>query len=76
MPKLALAIDDKSSLNILKELEDLPLVVKIGPIVFLEEGFSLLKALKQSGFEVFLDLKFHDIPNTVLKAVEVCAKTT
>lgn len=74
MLKLALAIDDKSSLNILKELEGLPLVVKIGPIVFLEEGFSLLKALKQSGFEVFLDLKFHDIPNTVLKAVEVCAK--
>lgn len=74
MSKLALAIDDKSSLNILKELEGLPLVVKIGPIVFLEEGFSLLKSLKQSGFEVFLDLKFHDIPNTVLKAVEVCAR--
>ncbi|MGC8676712.1 MAG: orotidine-5'-phosphate decarboxylase [Hydrogenobaculum sp.] len=74
MSKLALAIDDKNSLNILKELVGLPLVVKIGPIVFLEEGFSLLKALKQSGFEVFLDLKFHDIPNTVLKAVEVCAK--
>ncbi|MGC8650581.1 MAG: orotidine-5'-phosphate decarboxylase [Hydrogenobaculum sp.] len=74
MSKLALAIDDKSSLNILKELAGLPLVVKIGPIVFLEEGFSLLKALKQSSFEVFLDLKFHDIPNTVLKAVEVCAK--
>ncbi|MGC8588517.1 MAG: orotidine-5'-phosphate decarboxylase [Hydrogenobaculum sp.] len=74
MSKLALAIDDKNSLNILKELAGLPLVVKIGPIVFLEEGFSLLKSLKQSGFEVFLDLKFHDIPNTVLKAVEVCAK--
>ncbi len=74
MPKLALAIDDKNSLNWLKELKSYPLVVKIGPIVFLEEGFSLLKALKQDGFEVFLDLKFHDIPNTVLHAVEVCAK--
>ncbi len=74
MPKLALAIDDKNSLKLLKELQNYPLVVKIGPIVFLEEGFPLLKALKQDGFEIFLDLKFHDIPNTVLKAVEVCAK--
>ncbi|GAB6078207.1 orotidine-5'-phosphate decarboxylase [Hydrogenobaculum acidophilum] len=74
MPKLTLAIDNKNYLDTLKELKGFPIVVKIGPIVFLEEGFSLLKALKQDGFEVFLDLKFHDIPNTVLKTVEVCAK--
>ncbi len=74
MAKLALAIDDKKYLGFLKEVQGLPLVIKIGPIVFLEEGFYLLKALKQNGFDVFLDLKLHDIPNTVLKSVEVCAR--
>lgn len=72
MPKLAFALDDKSLLPFLKELEGFDIIIKVGPIVFLEEGKFLLKALKASGFEVFLDLKFHDIPNTVLKSVEAC----
>ncbi len=73
MPKLAFAIDDPHMLSILEDLQGLDIILKIGPIIFLKEGFSLIKALKQDGFSIFLDLKFHDIPNTVSKSVEVCA---
>ncbi len=46
---------------------------KVGLELFLRDGVSALKMLKKKGKKVFLDLKFHDIPNTVSRAVESSA---
>ena len=43
--------------------------LKIGMELFYKEGPGLVKKLKKMGFKIFLDLKLHDIPNTVEKAM-------
>ena len=48
--------------------------VKVGKELFTTAGPAILDGLHKLGFDVFLDLKFHDIPNTVAKAVEVAAR--
>ena len=45
--------------------------VKIGMELFYSEGPQIVRALKQRGHKIFLDLKLHDIPNTVKKAMAV-----
>ncbi|MBE9562760.1 MAG: orotidine-5'-phosphate decarboxylase [Proteobacteria bacterium] len=47
--------------------------VKIGKELFTRSGPILVEKLVAKGFEVFLDLKYHDIPNTVAKACSVAA---
>lgn len=47
--------------------------VKVGKELYTREGPAILRALHDRGFDVFLDLKFHDIPNTVAKACAVAA---
>lgn len=47
--------------------------VKVGKELFTSAGPSVIESLHKLGFEVFLDLKFHDIPNTVASAVKVAA---
>ncbi len=47
--------------------------VKVGKELFTRCGPPLLKSLQQRGFEIFLDLKFHDIPNTVAGGARAAA---
>jgi len=47
--------------------------LKIGKELFIGEGFELVRYFTASGHEVFLDLKFHDIPNTVARACQAAA---
>lgn len=50
-------------------LQDEKPYLKIGMELFYKEGPSLVKDLKKEGFKIFLDLKLHDIPTTVKKAM-------
>lgn len=50
------------------------LYVKIGLELFLQEGSSIIKKIKDLGHEIFLDLKLHDIPNTVKSAMRGLAR--
>ena len=45
-------------------------MVKVGLQLFVSEGWELISAIKQKNFDIFLDLKLHDIPNTVKKATK------
>ncbi|MFD2189717.1 orotidine-5'-phosphate decarboxylase [Pistricoccus aurantiacus] len=48
--------------------------LKVGKELFTRSGPDVLQALHGRGFDVFLDLKFHDIPNTVASAVQAAAE--
>lgn len=48
--------------------------VKVGKELFTRCGPPIVEALQAQGFDVFLDLKFHDIPNTTAKAVRAAAE--
>ena len=48
--------------------------VKIGMELFYAEGPEIVRAIKARGHQIFLDLKLHDIPNTVKKAMAVLSK--
>ena len=45
--------------------------VKIGMELFYAEGPEIVREIKKRGHKIFLDLKLHDIPNTVMKAMKV-----
>jgi orotidine-5'-phosphate decarboxylase len=55
----------------LKKLRGRTPYLKVGMELFYAAGPQLVRELKANGFKVFLDLKLHDIPNTVMKAMSV-----
>ncbi|MGB0375020.1 MAG: orotidine-5'-phosphate decarboxylase [Opitutales bacterium] len=67
---LALDCEDrKSALDLIKPLQGHLKWVKIGLQMFTAYGLPFVNEIKSMGYNVFLDLKLHDIPNTVAKAI-------
>jgi orotidine-5'-phosphate decarboxylase len=70
---IIVAIDeqDKASFNrILDSLDPNLCMVKIGSVSFNALGHDIVHSAADKGFDIFLDLKLHDIPNTVKKSIE------
>lgn len=61
----------KETLEFLSLFQTRKPYVKIGMELFYSEGPSIVRQIKQRGHKIFLDLKLHDIPNTVNKAMRV-----
>lgn len=71
---VALDYNEKSAaLNFVERINPLDCRLKIGKEMFTKYGPQFVEELQKKGFDVFLDLKFHDIPNTVAKAVQAAA---
>jgi orotidine-5'-phosphate decarboxylase len=71
MAEVVLALDLPTAAEAMRLLERIPTTpwVKVGSILMTREGAPLVRALVARGHRVFLDLKWHDIPNTVAGAV-------
>jgi orotidine-5'-phosphate decarboxylase len=69
---LALDVDDRvAALRLAKELQPFFGVAKVGLELFTATGPATIATLMDLGYEIFLDLKLHDIPNTVNRAAAV-----
>ena len=62
-----------AALPLVEQLDPARCRLKVGKQLFTREGPAAVTPLVKRGFDVFLDLKFHDIPNTVAKAVLAAA---
>ncbi len=75
-PRIIVALDFSSTeqaLRLAKMLDPMLCRVKIGKELYTAAGPTIVEKLMRDDFEVFLDLKFHDIPNTVANACKVAA---
>ena len=75
-PKIIVALDFPSqnpALELVDKLDPSKCRLKVGKELFTRSGPQLVEGLQRRGFEVFLDLKFHDIPNTTSAAVAAAA---
>lgn len=78
MAELVIALDfdnAPAALNMARTLQNRVKWLKVGLELFCAAGPEIVAALRTSGFKVFLDLKFYDIPNTVAGAVRAAAQT-
>ncbi|PSM51774.1 orotidine-5'-phosphate decarboxylase [Campylobacter blaseri] len=60
----------KEVLDFLDKFRDKKPYIKIGQELFYSEGASIIKEIKSRGLKIFLDLKQHDIPNTIYKSIK------
>lgn len=65
--------DGKHALDLCQKLDPKSCKLKIGKELFTREGPILVEKLIASDFDIFLDLKYHDIPNTVASACRAAA---
>ena len=65
--------DAQPALELVARLDPALCRLKVGKELFTRSGPQLVEQLMQRGFEVFLDLKFHDIPNTTAQACKAAA---
>ncbi len=76
-PKVIVALDYENQVDALDFVDNIDPAscrLKVGKEMFTLFGPDFVRALHQRGFSVFLDLKFHDIPNTCSKAVRAAAE--
>lgn len=76
-PRIVVAMDFDNAdqcLAMAKRLSPLDCRLKVGKELFTACGPKIVEQLMALGFEIFLDLKFHDIPNTTSKAVKAAAE--
>lgn len=64
---------EKEVMNFLEQFEE-KLFVKIGMELYMQEGPDIVRKVKDQGHDIFLDLKLHDIPNTVKSAMKGLAR--
>lgn len=75
--KIIVALDvgsHEQALALVRRLQDLSGMFKVGSQLYMAAGPSIVREIIDMGSKVFLDLKFHDIPNTVTKAAIEAAK--
>ena len=70
---IIVAIDEinfKKASNVIDNLDSEKCMIKIGSVAFNSLGHKIIDYAAQKSFDIFLDLKIHDIPNTVKKTIE------
>jgi orotidine-5'-phosphate decarboxylase len=73
LSRLIVALDvdsNEKALKLVDQLADITDIFKVGLQLFITAGPDIVKRILDKGSKVFLDLKLHDIPNTVAKAIE------
>jgi orotidine-5'-phosphate decarboxylase len=76
-PRIIVALDfdhGEDALRLAARLDPLACAVKVGKELFTSAGPDCVRALVGQGYKVFLDLKFHDIPNTVSQACKAATR--
>jgi orotidine-5'-phosphate decarboxylase len=66
--------DPAAALKLVEQLAPVVGAFKVGKELFVSAGPQVIRDIRATGASVFLDLKFHDIPNTVARAVEAAAR--
>jgi orotidine-5'-phosphate decarboxylase len=75
-PKVLIALDyptEKQAMELIDKLDPDQCRLKVGKEMFTHLGPAFIEKIQNKNFQVFLDLKYHDIPNTVARACETAA---
>ena len=70
---VALDLEHTLAIDLAKKLDPVNCRLKVGSQLFTSAGPKVIEELSMLGFDIFLDLKFHDIPNTVTQSVKAAS---